>query len=250
MDPDWDAPPAQMLDLCFGLIGSTVPRDHRQALAQALVARLPWLATEPGVAVHRINVSAGLVGQTSDGGPNRPLDSKRLAPMTGDVLSSAGALALLSGRSQLRLRVPRHRVAELQGLNGAQLNLGGHLIALHGPPTVRELLPHVTLYAHQVVADSDDELAFLATVDADLARQGVRCRRLCGRLQRLHEPGPPVAGGHDPGLNQNALPAYSLMLDGLSPADSLRMLEQGTGAHRLWGCGVFVPHKSAAAVVR
>jgi hypothetical protein len=41
---------------------------------------------------------------------------------------------------------------------------------------------------------------------------------------------------------------YSLMLDGLSPADSLRVLEAGLGRHRRLGCGLFVPHKSAAAV--
>jgi hypothetical protein len=41
---------------------------------------------------------------------------------------------------------------------------------------------------------------------------------------------------------------YSLMLDGLSPAASLRVLESGLGRHRRLGCGVFVPHKSSAAV--
>jgi hypothetical protein len=38
------------------------------------------------------------------------------------------------------------------------------------------------------------------------------------------------------------------MLHGLRARDSLRVLEQGLGEHRLMGCGVFVPHKSAAAV--
>jgi hypothetical protein len=45
-----------------------------------------------------------------------------------------------------------------------------------------------------------------------------------------------------------SLHAFSLMLDGLSHDDALRLLEHGIGPHRLWGCGLFVPHKSAAAV--
>ncbi len=38
------------------------------------------------------------------------------------------------------------------------------------------------------------------------------------------------------------------MLDGLSAGDSLRVQQHGLGAHRRLGCGVFVPHRSAAAV--
>jgi hypothetical protein len=38
------------------------------------------------------------------------------------------------------------------------------------------------------------------------------------------------------------------MLDGLSREGALRMLDCGLGGHRRLGCGVFVPHKSAAAV--
>ena len=60
-------------------------------------------------------------------------------------------------------------------------------------------------------------------------------RRACGRLQHLDD-------------GAEVLPGYSLMLDGLSTEHALRMLESGLGPHRLWGCGLFVPHKSAAAV--
>jgi len=49
-------------------------------------------------------------------------------------------------------------------------------------------------------------------------------------------------------LEPGGLRGYSLMLDGLSAADSLRLQETGIGRHRRLGCGVFVPHKSAAAV--
>ncbi|MCE3273209.1 MAG: Cas6 Crispr, partial [Ramlibacter sp.] len=35
---------------------------------------------------------------------------------------------------------------------------------------------------------------------------------------------------------------------GLTRAESLRVLRRGIGPQRLLGCGLFVPHKSAAAV--
>ncbi len=63
----------------------------------------------------------------------------------------------------------------------------------------------------------------------------MRCPVVCGREQQLRGP-------------QQALHGYSLMLHGLREASALRILERGLGAHRLMGCGVFVPHKSAAAV--
>jgi CRISPR-associated protein Cas6 len=201
-----DEPHATMIDVAFALSGDSLAREHRQALATALIDRLPWLAALPQAGVHRINVSAG-----------------------------AGPLALLSGRSRLTLRVPREQVQALAPLAGAQLDLGASRVELAGPPLPRELLPYGTLYAHQVAAASDDEIRFLADVDAELQQLGVSGRRMCGRLQRLQG-------------EARSLHAFSLMLDGLSPDDAVRLLEHGIGPHRLWGCGLFVPHKSAAAV--
>ena len=197
---------AAMVDIGFTLAGQALPREHRQALAEALSARLPWLAALPQAAVHRINVSAG-----------------------------DGALALLSGRSRLSFRLPREQADALAALRGAQFELGGCPLEIRGAPRQRELLPYGALYAHSVVAADEDELAFLADVDAELLQLGVACRRMCGRLQRLVGEAQPLS-------------AFSLMLDRLSPADALRVLEHGIGPHRLWGCGVFVPHRSATAV--
>jgi hypothetical protein len=38
------------------------------------------------------------------------------------------------------------------------------------------------------------------------------------------------------------------MLHGLKRAESVAIQESGLGLHRLLGCGLFVPHKSIAAV--
>lgn len=151
------------------------------------------------------------------------------------VVADEGEAALLSQRARLVLRAPRTRLPELLALAGCELDLAGHRVRL-GPPGARELLPYRTLYAEFVAAADDDEAAFLRAVDGELGAMGVKGERICGRRHVLRD-------------GASWMPGFSLMLDGLSPTDSLRVLEAGLGAHRRLGCGLFVPHRSAAAVV-
>ena len=150
-----------------------------------------------------------------------------------NVAAGGGPFALLSNRTRLTLRVPREREAAARALEGAELAVDTTVLRL-GAAHARELLPWGTLYAHLVAAEAgDDELGFLDAVAAELKALGVQGRPICGRLQAF---------------DTGALHGYSLMLDGLSAAGSLRLLEAGLGRHRRLGCGLFVPHKSAAAV--
>lgn len=198
-------PVATMVDVVFPLEGHSLPREHAQALAQALGAQLPWLALEPLAGIHPVKMVHG-----------------------------NGSHALLSQRARLLLRMPRARVAALSALAGRTLDVAGSELRL-GTPHQRELLPHATLYAYAVAAASDDELVFMETVASELQTLRVRAHSVCGKRQRMA-----VAG--------RALDTFSLMLHGLSPAHSLQLQEHGVGGHRLLGCGIFVPHKSAAAV--
>lgn len=161
-------------------------------------------------------------------------DDPRTAVHPVKLVHGAGEPALLSARARLVLRVPREGVEAVLPLAGRALDVGGCDIRL-GRAQIRELLPHTTLYAHFVDAGVADEAGFLAAMSEELARLKVRCPVVCGREQQLSGP-------------QQALHGYSLMLHGLREASALRILEHGLGAHRLMGCGVFVPHKSAAAV--
>jgi CRISPR-associated protein Cas6 len=72
-------------------------------------------------------------------------------------------------------------------------------------------------------------------VAGELQTLAVRTQTVCGKR-------------HSRQLQGQTLTTFSLMLHALSPTDSLRLQEQGLGPHRLLGCGIFVPHKSAAAV--
>ncbi len=148
------------------------------------------------------------------------------------LVRSGSGEDLVSHRTRLLLRVPRGRAADAAALAGALLRLGDHRLR-PGRAQPRELLPHGTLYAPLVATDATDEASFLARVQDDLDALGVRAQPVCGRWQSAE------AG---------RLRGCSLMLSGLDAAQSLVLLQQGLGPHRRLGCGLFIPHRSAAAV--
>lgn len=150
------------------------------------------------------------------------------------VVPGNEATALLSRRARLLLRVGADRVDELLAWSGPDLVVAGHRLRL-GAAHVRELQPHATLYAYKVAAVSADEVSFMAALAPELAQLGIGGEPVCGKRQSMA-----VAGG--------VQPTFSMMLHQLSPQQSLRLQQVGLGPQRLLGCGLFVPHKSAAAV--
>lgn len=200
-----DQPEATLQDLVFPLAGHSLPRDHGQALQEALLALLPWLAAEPLAGIHPVKLVPG-----------------------------GEAQALLSQRTRLLLRLPRRQLDAAGELAGRTIEVGGCSLQL-GVPHGRELLPHATLYASAVAASGDDEAVFMQAMAQEIQALQLRSQWVCGKR-------------HHRQLQGRPLTTFSLMLHGLSPAHSLRLQEHGLGAHRLLGCGLFVPHKSAAAV--
>ena len=198
-------PLASAVDLVFPVGGSTLPRDHAQALLDALTVQWPWLKSEAQAGIHAIKLVPGTQPQ-----------------------------AMLSHRTRLLLRVPNHRAPELLATSGIELVVAGKPMNL-GTPHTRELLPHATLYAYHVAAGDADEIAFMAKVTRELADLDIGGERVCGKRLQLA-----LAGG--------VLNTFSLMLHALAPEQSLRVQYLGIGPHRLLGCGIFIPHKSAAAV--
>lgn len=162
------------------------------------------------------------------------LDEEPLAgvhPLRGVTLS-AGEL-LLGGRARLTLRVPDARAGACERLQGGTLDLAEPLTLGHA--SRRELLAHPVLHARLVVTGAEDEGRFVADVEREVSTLDIDCEVIVGRRGAVR------AGG--------ALqPGFSLMLHGLSPGDSLLAQCRGIGLLRKLGCGVFVPHKSVAAV--
>ena len=141
---------------------------------------------------------------------------------------------LLPRRAKLVVRLPRERLAAAAALTGQELDVGGWTLRV-GAAVVRSLVPHGTLYAHFVTAGTDDEEVFLADIGARLRELGTPCKLVCGKRHAFAAGARQVAG-------------FSLMLHDLSQAHSLVLQQAGLGEDRLLGCGIFVPHRSAAAV--
>jgi CRISPR-associated protein Cas6 len=131
------------------------------------------------------------------------------------------------------LRLPRERAQQAFGLEGSRFDLGSGIEV--GSARLRPLFAHVTLYSQFVAVGTSDEVGFMREVQAQLQGAGVRCEVICGKARRAQSQDAEIAG-------------FSLMLHELSPEHSLGMQAAGLGAARKLGCGIFVPHKSAAAV--
>lgn len=194
-----------VVDLAFELGGGSVAGDHAAALWRALERALPWLGEDGETAVHPI----------------------RAARLTG------GRLAL-NRRSRLMLRLPQGRVTAALALSGTRLDLDGEAIE-PGRALARTLIAHPTLYAQRVVTGDEDEIAFMASAERELAALAVRGDFICGRRSAVRGPAGELVG-------------FSVMLTGLRQEDSLRVQTAGLGRHRTLGCGVFVPHRATAAV--
>lgn len=150
------------------------------------------------------------------------------------LVAGTESLGLLSRRARLVLRVQADRMDALVAAVGLRLEVQGQCLLL-GEPQLRALRPHSAMYAYRVAADGPDEAAFMARVGHDLERLGIAAARVCGKHQRLQ-------------LQDGLLDTFSLLLHEMTLPDALQLQQHGLSEHRLFGCGVFVPHKSAAAV--
>lgn len=155
-------------------------------------------------------------------------------PIRGARSGSGSAELYVGGRGRLMLRLQREQAQQAYALSGARLELGEGMEV--GAPQLRTLFAHSTLYSRFVAAESEDEVEFLRSVNLELQQAGVVCKVVLGKLRRVD------AGAAAPMLG------FSVMLHDLSSEHSLAMQHRGLGAGRKLGCGIFVPHRSAAAV--
>jgi CRISPR-associated protein Cas6 len=146
----------------------------------------------------------------------------------------AGGRLAVNRRSRLMLRLPATRVRDALALCGAAIQIEDAALAV-GRAMTRALIPHGTLYAHRVAAVEDDELAFMKAVASGMEQLAIRGDFICGKRSSVRSDAGEVAG-------------FSLMLTGLRPAESVRVQTAGLGPHRKLGFGIFVPHRSTAAV--
>ena len=147
--------------------------------------------------------------------------------------TESGERLVLSRRAQLVLRLPVQRVGQGRRLTGARFDLGGPVEV--GEAALRPLQSYPVLYSGFVSTGFEDEASVLAEAQRLVAAAGIECNLIVGKRRRAQGGDGPVTG-------------YSLMLHGLSAEHSLRIQTAGLGGQHLLGCGIFVPHKSIAAV--
>jgi CRISPR-associated protein Cas6 len=141
---------------------------------------------------------------------------------------------LLPRRAKLVVRMPESQVAAAAALTGQELIVLGWTLKV-GASVVRRLVPHGTLYAYFVTAGADDEQEFLAKIGARLGELKIPCKLVCGKRHAF------LAGPRQ-------VVGYSLMLHDLTREHSILLQQVGLGDDRGLGCGILVPHRSAAAV--
>ncbi len=221
-NPDEIQVPDDIVDILFAIDCKRIPVDHAYLLSTALQAALPWIAKAPGMALHTIHVAG------SQNGWERP------AHGTDSEL-------ILSRRTKLTIRAPRTRVDDLlRQLPGVRFELAGHPLTV-GAGKVKPLSKDATLFSRHVVtgeesAGTQDEQGFLETTERALAEMGIQLRKaLCGKTTALATP-------------TGAIQTRSLMIANLTTDESIRLQQTGLGAHRLMGCGIFIPHKGIDSV--
>jgi len=142
-------------------------------------------------------------------------------------------IVLLARRAKLLLRLPRSSVHEAMNLTGRTLHVGPGITV--GTARERALRPWATLHAHRVASESATETEFGEEIERWLASRGIRCGVITGRRRGLR------AGERD-------IRGWSVVLHDVGDADSMCVQREGMGGERSLGWGIFVPHKSIAAV--
>jgi CRISPR-associated protein Cas6 len=200
-----------LCDVVFHVEGRFLPTDHAYPLYAALSRRLPKF--------------------------HDPQGNWRFAPITGQPVG--GGLLQLHRQSVLRVRLPEQDVPRVIPLAGKRLDIHGYTVLL-GTPQVGCIGPASELRAWLVTFRNNvDPAAFLNTAVEQLQARGIQ-----------GEPSIPVlTSGPHRGQPQRriirikgrSIVGYSLVVRGLSDADSLRLQAEGLGGRIRLGCGFFVP---------
>ena len=206
------------VDLVFPVAGVAIPRDHGYSLYAGLSHRLSVLHSCKGVGVFAIR-----------GTP-----------------TASGTLALDVG-SSLRIRVPADRLPLVLPLSGQTVDVGGNQVRI-GAPRVEALTPAPRLASRLVLI----KLAHLngRGLGPDGFLQAVR--KQLDALGVGGDPGIPLVerGPHTGEPRRRILrvknqthAGYSMVVDGLTAEESVRLQEAGIGGRRLMGCGLFGPER-------
>ena len=210
--------PDDIVDLSFKVQCKQLPLDHAYVLSQVMQQELPWLADEQQAGVHLIH------GAESGNGWIRPQDPD--------------ALLSLSRRTRFMLRLPKNRVQEANDLVGRKLSVDENELIL-SEPHKRPLSALTTIFARYVITDNiENEEEFLNNSAELLKKEGIQVKKMMSGLAHVLR------------MPEEDLHTRSLMIDGLKIEESIYLQQHGLGEGRIYGCGLFLPHKGIDAVAQ
>ncbi len=208
--------PNDIQDLSFRITAKMLPLDHAEKLSEAIQEKLPWIREQENAGIHLINYpESGNAWSRGDDSPDENF--------------------FVSRRSRLRLRLPRQRIIDSQILSGQNLDINGNKVSV-GESTALPLSRSTTLFARKIIFDVDEtEAAFVQRLLAEMeAMDIIPPKLLCGKHKYLQ-------------LHGKNISVCSVMLADLEFDASIRLQQRGLGPGRLYGCGLFIPHKGISS---
>ncbi len=204
--------PDNVVDLSFSISCTTIPVDNAYALSAAICEVLPWFDSETEAGLHIMH------GGPSINGWQRP--------------ETEDATLLLSKRSKLRLRLPKHRIEDAEQLCGKVLNVTGHSVEVGKFKTMLLINTDTLLSRYIVSAVEEDEETFTERMLQELRGMGLELTKiLSGRDHALAGPDGPIN-------------AKSLLVSGMTAENSVTLQVNGIGPGRSMGFGLFIASKS------
>tara|TARA_B100001142_G_scaffold297827_1_gene320483 strand:- start:1097 stop:1771 length:675 start_codon:yes stop_codon:yes gene_type:complete len=205
---------SRMIDVAFKIQCKTLPYDHACDLSKAITSKMPWLLKDKLIGIHTLH------GPESGNGWVR----------------SEKEEIFLSKRTRLILRISRSDANKAKELEGENINVLGNNIKI-GQSNTKTFLIVRDLISRCVLCDKEqDEEDFLLDIKKELFTHGVPIKKaICGKAKSIT-------------INGENRFTRSLMIADLSKENSILLQDIGIGDGRIFGCGIFLPHKSIDAV--
>ena len=205
---------SKMIDVTFRIDCKTLPYDHAYALSNEITKNMPWLLEDNLTGIHTLH------GPESGNGWVR----------------SEKEEIFLSKRTRLVLRIPRIDIEKAKELENISVNVLGNTIKI-GKSNTKTFLVVRDLISRFVLCDENEtEEDFLLGVKKELFSHGVMIKKaICGKEKSFI-------------INGKNRFTRSLMIADLSKENSVLLQDTGVGSGRIFGCGIFLPHKSIDAV--
>ena len=202
-----------MVDVSLKVNCNKISADHAYDLFEAVQKKFPKIRDIENLAIHSVH------GAESGAGWERPETE-----------------IYLSKRARFCIRTPVEYSREFYKLDGEILKIGKYEMTLSKPST-KNLTITDTLFCRSVVIENcKSEEDFLKNIHSSLRSMGVNVKKmLCGKEHTIQIPNKTLIG-------------KTLLITDLEKDDSIKIQQLGLGIGKLFGCGIFLPHKSIAPV--